>query len=72
MDFKFNFLNFGEIFATKPTIPIVMQPPKITEGIRPRSFAATPDSNAPISFEEPMNIPLTAATLPRISSGVES
>ena len=32
--------------------------------------AATPDSNAPNSFDEPIKIPLIAETRPRISSGV--
>ena len=72
MDCRFSFLRVGEIFATNPTIPIVIHPPKITEGITPSNFAATPDSNAQISFEEPMKMPFTAATLPRISSGVDN
>jgi hypothetical protein len=33
-----------------------MHPPKITDGTTPRNFAATPDSNMPISFDEPMNM----------------
>ena len=49
-----------------------MQPPKITDGTSPRSFAASPDSNAPSSFDEPMKIPLIADTRPRIASGVAS
>ena len=55
-----------------PTTASVMQPPKITDGTSPNSFAATPDSNAPSSFDEPMNIPLIADTRPRMSSGVAS
>ena len=50
----------------------VIAPTKITEGITPRSFAARPDSKAPISFEEPMKMLFTAATRPFISSGVKS
>ena len=50
----------------------VMLPPKITDGTVPNSLAAVPDSNAPISFDEPINIEFTADTLPRIWSGVKS
>jgi hypothetical protein len=42
--------------VVKPTIPSVMMPPKITEGISPISLAATPDSNDPISLEDPMKM----------------
>ena len=48
----------------------VIVPPKSTDGIVPISFAVAPDSKAPISLEELINIPFTADTLPRISSGV--
>ena len=48
------------------TTASVMHPPKITEGMRPIIFAATPDSNAPSSLEEPIKILLTEATRPRI------
>ncbi len=37
-----------------------MQPPKITEVTVPNNFAVTPDSNSPISFDEPMKIEFTA------------
>jgi len=39
--------NFGANREVMPTTASVMQPPKITDGTRPSSFAATPDSNAP-------------------------
>src|SRR6266540_1192250 len=42
--------------ATAATTSSVIVPPKITDGTVPRSRAATPDSNAPISFDEPMKI----------------
>ena len=54
------------------TMPSVMQPPKITDGTSPSSFAARPDSNAPSSFDEPMKMPLIADTRPRMASGVAS
>jgi len=50
----------------------VTLPPNITEGIVPSSDAAVPDSNAPISFEDPINIEFTADTRPRIFSGVNN
>ena len=49
-----------------------MQPPKITDGINPISFAALPDSNAPISLLLPIKILLSAEILPRMLSGVKS
>ncbi len=49
-----------------------MHPPKITDGINPSSFAATPDSKEPISLDDPIKIAFTEATRPRISSGVIS
>ena len=51
-----SFLNSGTIKAVTMTTRIVIAPPKITEGTVPRSFAATPDSKAPISFDEPTKI----------------
>ena len=69
-NYKLNFLSLGASDLTAVTTPKVMLPPKITEGIKPINFAATPDSNDPNSLDEPINIPLTADTLPRISSGV--
>ena len=58
--------------AVHNTIIIVILPPKITEGINPINDAANPLSKAPISFDDPINTPFTAETLPRISSGVNS
>ena len=47
----------------------VMAPPTITEGTVPSRRAATPDSKAPISFDEPMKIWFTAETRPSIPDG---
>src|SRR6188768_4330954 len=47
-----------------------MQPPRTTEGTVPKRRAATPDSNIPISLDEPMNMLLTADTRPFMFSGV--
>ncbi len=69
---KLSFLNVGERIDVMDTTNIVIHPPKITEGIVPINLALTPDSNAPNSFDEPINILLTAATLPLISSGVKA
>ena len=54
------------------TMSKVMLPPNITDGTVPKSLAAVPDSNAPISFDEPINIEFTADTRPRILSGVNN
>ena len=54
------------------TINIVTDPPNMTEGTVPKSFAAVPDSKAPISLELPINMEFTADTLPRIWSGVNN
>lgn len=64
------FLKEGALNQVTITTAIVMQPPNITEGTVPRSFAATPLSNWPSSLDELMNILFTAITLPRSSSGV--
>lgn len=48
------------------TITSVILPPKITDGTVPNNLAAVPDSKAPISFDEPINIEFTADTRPRI------
>jgi hypothetical protein len=69
---RFILRSFGAHFAVAPTIPSVINPPKITEGTSPISLAATPDSNEPISLEDPMKMLFTEATLPRISSGATS
>src|SRR5262249_40947203 len=60
----------GEDSATAATTISVPRPPLTTEKIGPKSAATVPDSNRPSSFDALMNIPLTAETLPRISSGV--
>jgi hypothetical protein len=52
--------------AVIDTIPNVMHAPKTTEGTVPNILAASPDSNAPISLDEPINMVFTAETLPRI------
>jgi len=65
-----NLRNTGLTLAVVATTIKVMIPPKATEGTRPISLAAIPDSKAPNSFDEPIKILLTEATLPRICSGV--
>src|SRR5262245_10858188 len=62
----------GQILATAATVASVMQPPSTTDGTRPSHWAATPDSNSPISLLVPMKMMLTAETRPRIESGVSS
>src|SRR5207237_7084321 len=47
--------SFDQIAVIATTIS-VMNPPKRTDGTVPISRAVTPDSNAPISFDEPMKI----------------
>jgi hypothetical protein len=70
--FKFNFLNFGEIFPVTATTNKVNEPPTTIAAFVPHHLAVNPDSNAPISLEEPMKIPFTAETRPRMLSGVAS
>ena len=65
-------ISFLVLRKVRETMAIVIQPPKITEGTVPKSLAAVPDSKAPISFDEPINIEFTAETRPRIWSGVKS
>src|SRR6266571_6656549 len=63
-------LRKGGIFhLVTPTTPRVTSPPKMTDRTAPNSLAATPDSNEPISFEEPMKIWLTAETRPSMCGG---
>ena len=64
--------SFGASFAVAPTTASVMQPPNTTDGTSPSRRAATPDSNAPSSFDEPMKMPLIDDTRPRMWSGVTS
>ena len=51
---------------------MVILPPNTTAGTVLISFAVRPDSKAPISFDEPINMLFTAETRPRISSGVSN
>src|SRR6185369_8349571 len=60
----------GIFQAVTPTTPSVINPPKITEGTVPSSFAATPDSKEPISLEELLKLWFTAETRPNRCSGV--
>ena len=55
-------LSSGAFQAVTNTQTQVISPPKITEGVTPKSLAATPDSKAPTSFEELMKKPLTEET----------
>jgi hypothetical protein len=64
--------SFGAVNQVIKTTRKVIRDPNTTEGLVPISFAARPDSKAPISLDEPIKIELTDATLPRISCGVES
>ena len=52
------------------TTKMVMDPPKMTDGITPMILAASPLSNCPSSLLLLMNIEFTLITLPRILSGV--
>src|SRR5436190_4361485 len=54
------------------TTPKDANPPSTTDGTGPRSFAATPDSNAPSSFDEPTKIEFTDDTRPNKSRGVST
>ena len=69
---KFNFLNLGDIFPVTATTNKVNEPPTTIAAFVPHHLAVNPDSNAPISLEEPMKIPFTAETRPRMLSGVAS
>ncbi len=68
----FSFLSLGAMRAVAITTRTVKIPPIIMAGFKPKALAVTPDSNAPISFDDPIKIPLTADTRPRIVLGVES
>src|SRR5262245_24149147 len=56
--------SLGTRAATSPTTPSEATPPRTTAGTVPRRRAATPDSKAPISFDEPMKIEFTDDTRP--------
>ena len=51
---------------------MVMNPPKIIEGIRPSNEAAIPDSKAPNSLDELINMPLMALMRPMRCGGADS
>jgi hypothetical protein len=53
-------------------MPIVIAPPKTTEGTTPMILEAKPLSKAPSSLEEMMNMLFRAETLPFMCSGVLS
>ena len=67
---KSNFLNVGDAKPVINTIISVIVPPKTTEVTVPINFAVKPLSKAPSSLEDPTKIEFTAATLPRMWSGV--
>ena len=50
----------------------VPTPPSTMATAGPSSWPTTPDSNAPNSFDAPMNTASTASTRPRLSCGVTS
>ena len=50
----------------------VPTPPRTIAAAGPSSWPTTPDSNAPNSFDAPMNTASTASTRPRLSAGVTS
>ena len=50
----------------------VILPPKTIAGTVLINLAVKPDSNCPISLDEPINIEFTAETLPLILSGVQA
>ncbi len=56
--------------AKLPATTIVRKPPPAIDHGRPNARAVTPLSNAPNSFDAPMNTPSTADTRPSWSSGV--
>src|SRR5438270_126440 len=62
--------------GTAAPIPITTtsdaKPPRTTDVTVPNSFAATPDSNAPSSFDEPTKIEFTDDTLPSRCDGVST
>lgn len=62
----------GNLHDVNAAMSNVIDPPAITDGTSPSNLAARPLSKAPISLDAPMNMPFTAETLPRISSGVSN
>src|ERR1700722_554751 len=65
-----NARNFGASQLVVAATTKVMQPPKTTDATVPISLAMTPDSNSPISLDDPTKIELTDATRPFMWSGV--
>ena len=62
----------GKSLVHVSATPIVTIPPTTTAGTAPITAAATPDSNAPSSFDALMKTISTAVTRPRSWSGVTS
>ena len=62
----------GNAFAIPATTSSVPIPPDTTDTTGPKNCATVPDSNAPSSFDVPMNRPFKAETRPRIASGVST
>src|SRR5262249_35208710 len=61
--------SVGTRNAVAPTTARVRRPPPTTLGTVPKIRAAKPLSNAPSSFDAPMNTQFTDATRPRMRSG---
>ena len=64
--------SLGTSCAVSPTTTRAATPPTTTAGTVPNTRAATPLSNAPSSFDDPMNTEFTADTRPSMSGGVSS
>ena len=64
--------RLGILAATIPTTDSEATPPSTTDVTVPNNRAATPDSKAPSSLEEPMKIAFTDETLPSRCSGVRT
>ncbi len=62
----------GEASAAIATTQRVPIPPLTTDTTGEKIRATSPDSKPPSSFDEPMNIEVTAETRPLMSSGVRS
>ena len=68
-------LTWDQIFSFQVSMVTtikVMVPPNNTDGTVPNKRAEVPDSKAPISLDDPINIEFTADTRPRICSGVSN
>src|SRR5215468_6913162 len=64
--------NSGDSHVIASTMRSVPTPPETTETIGPKKLATRPDSNAPSSFDVPINREFRADTRPRILSGVRT